>query len=119
MVVAVRKVVLRYSVTPQRSNAARVRNMSRFNDGKLPGNLKHCFKESKDKANPEKRRFKLEYLLKVCVSVCLPLSLSPVLCFVTVFLAKFSQNGLRLVTRFELIQIFKEMITGCDVGFCV
>ena len=42
----------------QRSNAARVRNMSRFNGGKLPGNSKHFFQKSKDKAVPEKRSFK-------------------------------------------------------------
>ena len=44
---------------PQRSNAPRVRNMSRFNGGKLPGNLKYFFKKSKDKAVPGKGRFKL------------------------------------------------------------
>ena len=37
-----------------------------------------------------------------------------VLCFVTVFLAKLSYE-----LRFELIQIFKALTTGCDVGFCV
>ena len=44
--------------TPQRSNAARVRNVKRFNGGKLPGNSKHFFKTSKDKAVPGKRSFK-------------------------------------------------------------
>ena len=43
---------------PQRSNAARVRKLSRFNGGKLRGNSKHLFKTSKDKAIPGKRRFK-------------------------------------------------------------
>ena len=38
-----------YSTFPQRSNAARVRNISRFNGGKLLGNLKHFLKKSKDK----------------------------------------------------------------------
>ena len=42
----------------QRSNAACVRNMNRFNGGKLPGNSKHFFKTSKDKAVPGKRSFK-------------------------------------------------------------
>ena len=42
----------------QRSNVARVRNMSRFNGGKLPGNSKHSFKKSKDKEVPGKRSFK-------------------------------------------------------------
>ena len=37
---------------PQRSDAARVRNMSRFNGGKLPGNSKHFFEKSEDKAVP-------------------------------------------------------------------
>ena len=46
------------SKPPQRSNAARVRNMNRFNGGKLPGNSKHFFKTSKDKAVPGKRSFK-------------------------------------------------------------
>ena len=50
---------LKVASTPQRSNAARVRNMSRFNGGKLPGNSKHYFKKSKDKAVPGKRSFKL------------------------------------------------------------
>ena len=36
----------------QRSDAARVSNMSRFNGGKLPGNSKHFFKKSNDKAVP-------------------------------------------------------------------
>ena len=43
---------------PQRSNAARVRNMKRFNGGKFPGNSKHFFKTSNDKAVPGKRSFK-------------------------------------------------------------
>ena len=43
---------------PQRSNAARVRNMNRFNGGKLPGNSKQFFKTSKDNAVPRKRSFK-------------------------------------------------------------
>ena len=43
---------------PQRSNAARVRKLNRFNGGKLPGNSKHLFKSSKDKAVPRKRSFK-------------------------------------------------------------
>ena len=43
---------------PQRSNTVRVLNMSRFNGGKLPGNSKHFFKKSKDKAVPGKRSFK-------------------------------------------------------------
>ena len=43
---------------PQRSNAARVCNMSRFNGGKLPGNSKHFFKKSKDKAVLGKKSFK-------------------------------------------------------------
>ena len=43
---------------PQRSNVARVHNMSRFNGCKLPGNSKHFFKKSKDKAVPGKRSFK-------------------------------------------------------------
>ena len=43
---------------PQRSNAAHVRNLSRFNAGKLPGNSKYFFKKSKDKAVPGKRSFK-------------------------------------------------------------
>ena len=47
-----------YVQTPQRSNAARVRNMSRRNGGKLPGNSKHFCKKSKDKAVPGKRSFK-------------------------------------------------------------
>ena len=47
-----------YAQGPQRSNAARVRNMNRFNGGKLPGNSKHFLKTSKDKAVPGKRSFK-------------------------------------------------------------
>ena len=43
---------------PQRSNAVRVCNMNIFNGGKLPGNSKHFFKTSKDKAVPGKRSFK-------------------------------------------------------------
>ena len=45
--------------SPQRSNTARVRNMSRFKCGKLPGNLKHFFKKPKDKEVLGKRSFKL------------------------------------------------------------
>ena len=44
--------------SPLRSNAARMRNMSRLNGGKLPGNSKHFLKKSKDKAVPGKRSFK-------------------------------------------------------------
>ena len=47
-----------YVKFPQRSNAARVRNMSRFNGGKFPGNSKHFFKRSKDKVVAGKRSFK-------------------------------------------------------------
>ena len=35
------------SSDPQRSNAVRVRNMNRFNGGKLPGNSKHFFQNVK------------------------------------------------------------------------
>ena len=49
---------LEESRPPQWSNAARVRNMSRFNGGRLPGNSTHFFKKSKDKAVPGKRSFK-------------------------------------------------------------
>ena len=47
---------------PQRSNAMRVRNMNRFNGGKLPGNSKHFYKTSKDEAVPGKRSIKRWYL---------------------------------------------------------
>ena len=43
---------------PQWSNAVRVRNMSRFNGSKLPGNSKYIFKRSKDKAVLEREAFK-------------------------------------------------------------
>ena len=36
----------------------RERNIDRFNEGKLPGNSKHCLKRSKDKPVPGKRSFK-------------------------------------------------------------
>ena len=51
-------------VFPQRSNAARVRNMARLNDGKLPENSKHSFKKSKDKPLPETEALNVEYLWK-------------------------------------------------------
>ena len=47
-----------FSADPQRSNAARVRNMSRLNGAKLPGSSKHLCKKSKDKAVSGKRSFK-------------------------------------------------------------
>ena len=105
------------AITPQRSNAPRVRNMSRFNGGKLPGNSKHFFKKSKDKAVPGKRSFKLWVSVEKFLFVYLSLY-RLILCFVTVFLAKLSYE-LRFRIRFELIQIFKALTTGCDVGFCV
>ena len=76
-------VVLLYShrhqdPTPQRSNTARVCNMSRFDGDKLPGNSEHCFKKSKDKAVPRKRRFRRSVSMEKCL----------VLSFVTVFRAQ-------------------------------
>ena len=53
-----RELAIAASAIPQRSNAARVRNMSRYDVGRLPGNSKHFFKKSKDKALPGKRSFK-------------------------------------------------------------
>ena len=81
---------------PQRSNALRVRNMSRFNGGKLPGNSKHFFKKSKDKAVPGKRSFKLWVSVEKFLFVYMWLY-HLILCFVTVFLAKVS---------YELCSIF-------------
>ena len=72
---------------PQRSNAARVRNMNRFNGGKLPGNSKHFFKTSKDIAVPGKRSFKRWVSVETFLFVYLWLY-RLVLCFVTVFPAK-------------------------------
>ena len=77
------------SQPPQRSNAARVRNMSWFNGGKLPGNSKHSFKKSKDKAVPGKRIFKRWVSVEKFVFVYLWLY-RLLLCFVTVFPAKLS-----------------------------
>ena len=59
-----------YGVTacPQRSNAARVRSMSRSNGGKFPGNLKRCFKSEKIKQFLEREALNVEYLWK---SFCL------------------------------------------------
>ena len=37
----------------------RLRNMSRFNGGKLQGNSKHFFEKLKDKGVPGKKSFKL------------------------------------------------------------
>ena len=48
----------RDNISPQQSNAASVRNVNRVNGGKLPGNSKHFFKTSKDKAVPGKSSFK-------------------------------------------------------------
>ena len=94
--------------------------MSRFNGGKLPRNSRHFYKKSEDKAVPGKRSFKRWVSLKKFLFVYLWLY-RLVLCFVTVFLAKLS-NELRSVdalNMFELIQIFKALTAGCDVGFCV
>ena len=74
---------------PERSNAVRVRNMNRFNGGKLPGNSKHFFKTSKDKEVPGKRSFKRWVSVEKFPFVYL-LLYRLVLCFVTVFPAKLS-----------------------------
>ena len=74
---------------PQRSNTARVRNVNRFNGGKLPGNSKHFFKRSEDKAFPGKRSFKCWVSVEKFLFVSLWLN-RLVLCFVTVFPAKLS-----------------------------
>ena len=79
--------LLFFLVSPQRSNAARVRNMNTFNGGKLPGNPKHFLKTSKDKAVPGKRSFKRWISLEKFLFVYLWLY-RLVLSFVTVFLAK-------------------------------
>ena len=105
---------------PQRSNAARVRKLNRFNGGKLPGNSKHLFKTSKDKAVPGKRGFKRWVSVEKFLFVYLWLN-RLVLCFVTVFPAKLSYElrSVNALNMFELIQIFKAVTAGCDVGFCV
>ena len=72
---------------PQRSNAARVRNMNRFNGGKLPGNSKHFFKTSKDKAVPGKASFKRWVSVEKFLFFYLWLY-RLVLCSVTVFPAR-------------------------------
>ena len=55
--------------------------------------------------------------LSICgkVPIYLPLTLSNIapFCFVTVF------SRTSFCKHFELIQIFKALATGCDVGFCV
>ena len=63
-------------MAPQRSNAARVRNMSRFNGGK-------------NEAVPGKRSFKCWVSVETILFVYLGLYCL-VLCFITVFLAKLS-----------------------------
>ena len=47
---------------PQRSNAARVRNMNRFNGGKLPGNSNTFSKGQKIKQFLEREALNVEYL---------------------------------------------------------
>ena len=87
-----------------------------FNGGKLPENLKNCIKKSKDKAVPGKGSFKC---CGICgkVPVCLPLTLLP-----RVMFCHCISSNIFLRTspckRFELIQIFKALKTGCVVGFC-
>ena len=112
--------VWKYMCLPQRSNAARVRILNRFNGGKLPGNSKHLFKTSKDKAVPGKRSFKRWVSVEKFLFVYLWLY-RLVLCFVTVFPAKLSYElrSVNDLNMFELIQIFKALTAGCDVGFCV
>ena len=77
------------SFDPQRSNAALVRNMSRFNGGKFAGKSKHFFKKAKDKAVPENRSFKRRVSVEKFLFVYL---YRLVLYFVTatVFLTKLS-----------------------------
>ena len=69
----------------------------------------NTFKKSKDKAVPGKRSF--EYLWK---SSCL---LLPSTLFCHCISSKAFLRLTSLGKRFELIQIFKALTTGCDVGF--
>ena len=92
----------------QRSNAARMRNMSRFNGGKLPGNQNTVSKSQKTKQLLVREAEK--------VPVCLPLTLLPRTLFCHSISSKaFLRTSLR--KRFELIKIVKALTTGCDVGF--
>ena len=104
-------------LTPQRSNAARLRNMNRFNGGKSPGNSKHFLKTSKDKAVPGNRNFKRWVSVEEFLFVYLWLY-RLVLCFVTAFAAKLSYE-LRSVNDLNWYRFFKAMTGGCDVGFYV
>ena len=96
---------------PQWSNAAHVRNMSRFKGGKLPGNSKHFFKKSKDKSSSWKEKL---YTLSICgkVPVCLPLTLWPRTLFCHCISGKAFSRTL-LCKHFELIRVFKALTIGC------
>ena len=70
--------------------------------------------------NARKQFLEREALNVICgkVPVCLPLTLSPR----TLFCHRISSKAFLLTSlrkRFELIQIFKALTTGCNVGFCV
>ena len=93
----------RFSATcPQRSNAVRVRNMTRFHACELQGSSKTDSKSQMLK------------LLLERVSICLPLILSPHTLFChCISTIAFLRTSLR--KRFELIQIFKALALGCKM----
>ena len=97
----------------QRSNAARVRNMSRLNGGKSRENSKHFFEKSNDKGVSGKRSFKRPIAVEKFLFF-LSLTLSPRTLFCLGVSSKaFLQTSLR--KRFELIQTCETLTTRCDV----
>ena len=100
----------------QRSDAARVRNMTGLAAGKLPRNLKICFKTAEDKAFPGKRSFNIEYVWKS--SYLLTLSPRTLLCH-CVSSDAFLRTSLRKCFELIHVQNLTALAFGCDVGFCV